>query len=215
MPEITGEIIVALIGAGALITNTLIARKKSNNISHKLTQAKNEMGLRRESLGFARFTSEWNETQKDLNKLMADTQVDRFLIFNAWNGTLSPDWTTAVFQMRKGDQHYIDYVHAELDDAYRTILRGIEVASFAVLKTSDLTGLIKEFYLAEGVIESVWFFIDAKTIEDGSSRALSYCSFATHNLDGFNAGDVARCRAVVGRLKQLACDFDDKRVCRV
>lgn len=203
----TSEIIIALIGAASLIVVALISKKKNTVLGHKLEQASNEIGLRREALSFSRFTSDWNETQKDLTRLMTDTNVDRFLILTAWNGSMSPNWTTASFQLRSGNQQYVDYIHAELDDAYREILRNLEISSFLVYKTTDIKGLIKDYYEAEGVTESAWFFIDSTTTQDGKSRAITYCSFATHEPDGFKDGDVARCRAVVGRLKQLSDGF--------
>lgn len=205
----TNEVIIALISAVSLIVVAFINKVKTNKLNYQLSQANNEMSLRRDVLSFSRFTSEWNETLKDLTKLMEQTEVDRFLILTAWNGSLAPNWTTASFQLRSGNQQYVDYIHAELDNEYREILRNLEVSSYLTYKTKDIKGLIKDYYEAEGVVESAWFFIDSKSTNDGKSRAITYCSFASHKAEGFNDGDVARCRAVVGRLKQIASGLKD------
>lgn len=207
--EFVGEILVIIFGGIAYMAKHFRESYKKNILSHKLDQANNELMSRRTALSFSKYTSEWNEFLKELDVLGGSSVVDRFLILNAWNGNLNPERTTAVFQRHFGDHPTTDYVGVGVDDFYNQMLRHIEVAGFGRYKTSEIRGDLKSYYEYEGVTESVIFFIEAKTYE-GGGRAVGYCSFATHVEGGFSEVDVARCRAIVGRLKLLAISFEEK-----
>lgn len=211
--EFLGEILITVSGGVVYFIKHVRSHKTVTTLGHKLDQATNELMSRRAALGFSKYTSDWNEFLKDLELLGKTSIMDRFLILNAWNGNLNPERTTAVFQRHFGDHPTTDYIGVGVDEFYNQMLRHIEVAGFGRYKTSELKGDLKDYYEYEGVTESVIFFIEAKSYE-GGGRSVGYCSFATHDVNGFTDADVGRCRAMVGRLKMLALSFDETNYLR-
>ena len=115
------QVIVASIGAAGAVAVAMIG--KTRLAQRQLRQAENELLFQRESLTFPEFVGEWAETHTDLIQLLEDTNVDRFMIFRAWNGILEPRWTTSVYQLRAGEQEPLAYIHFELDSDYVERLR--------------------------------------------------------------------------------------------
>ena len=201
------EVMVAAIGgattvAGLLLTQTRIARTK-------LKQAENELNFQREALTFPEFVGEWAETHRDISDLMENTNVDRFMIFRAWNGLLEPRWTTSVYQLREGEQEPLAYIHFELDADYVDKLRHIVRKGYLYLTVEELEeSAIKKVYETENVTGSYWAHLDSLSLPDSQSRAITYCSFATHVEGGLTPAELTRCRIVASRLRGLALAFD-------
>ena len=172
-------------------------------------QAENEIIFNRAALGFPDFVHEWDNIGHDLVALINETEVDRVLILRAWNGRLEPRWTTAVYQMREGDQAPIAYVHFELDDDYVRRIREIAQQGSTYFRVDDLPECaIRNVYHAEGVVASYWSYINSVETSDGQSTAIAYASFSTHDPDGLSEETQTKCRIVTGRLKGLAHQFD-------
>lgn len=200
------EILVALLGAIGVLGVALINHKTSKDkrtAEHKLKQAVHEIGLRNKALSFVGYTKNWYRIEKDLDVLTKETAIDRFLILNAWNGHLCPERTTAIYQKHFDGTTVIDYFGVPVDPWYQVMLSQVESNGFMTYKIDDIQGNLREWYEAEGVTESALFFIEG-TEHGGGSRAVSYCSFATHAPGGFANADIARCRAFVGKLRLLA-----------
>jgi hypothetical protein len=145
---------------------------------------------------------------------MKRTNVDRFLILRAWNGHLAPKWTTAIYQVRSGEQKTYSYVHYELDQDYVERLRYVNMNGCLYFKTEDLPECgIKDVYHAEGVTGSLWLQLEERWVQNTSSRAITYCSFSTHHPEGLNEDEITQCKILAGRLKGMAMAFgngDDK-----
>lgn len=204
-----GEILITFVGGVVYVIKHFREKKRTSVLGHKLEQVTNELMTRREALSFSKYTSEWNEFVREIDNLGNTTSMDRFLILNAWNGHLDPERVTASFQRHYHNHPTTEYVGVDVDDFYNTMLKTIERNGSARYKTQEITGDLKAYYESEGVTESIIFFIEAKLYE-GGGRSVGFCSFATHEPDGFIEEDIARFRAVVGRIKMLALSFEDK-----
>jgi hypothetical protein len=203
------EVVVALIGLAGVIATASAGFYKLTLERRKLDQAENEVRFQRAALGFPEFVEEWGEIGQDLIRLMEETSIDRFMILRAWNGHLEPRWTTAVYQLRSAGQAPVAYIHFELDQDYVARVQAIAQKGSQMLVTSKLPNSeIRRVYQAEGVTASMWFYLDAFESNDGVSKALAYCSFATHDTELIDEKTQTRCRILVGRLKGLAAGFD-------
>jgi len=202
VPVITGIFALA-----AILLKEHKARKKSQN---ELEQAKAELSFSRTAMDFGAFMEEWEETYEEMNNLMATTNVDRILISRAWNGKADPKWTTAVFQMRQGKQEPISYVHFELDEDYVNRLREITIRNTSYWVVDEMPeSYLKDIYDTEGVKATMWAILDEKDGSNGS-KAITYCSFATHNAELMDTPTITKCKIVVGRLKGIAANFYKK-----
>lgn len=202
------EILVASLGfLGVLVTAT-IGWFSTNREKHRRQQSENEMSLQMAALDFADFLKEWHGTVSELHQLMETTTVDRFIILRAWNGRLAPRWTTAIYQVRQKGQEHFNYVHYELDQDYVDRLRHVSLGGEMRFKTADLPDCgIRDVYHNEQVTESVWFELDHREVRGTDSRAITYCSFATHEAQGLDDDTVTQCRIIANRLKGVAMTF--------
>lgn len=207
----TDDVLIALIGlAGVLITGIfgylrVIREKKFVEL------AKRELTYRSDSLGFHEVCTEWNDIHHELDDLLKTTNVDRFMLFRAWNGDLTPKWTTNIFQFRQGNQTPVSYVNFELDEDYVDRLRQTITRGTTRLKVKDLPSCaIRDVYEAEGVSDSVWFHVDSTVLENSKSKAITYCSFATHSEELLSTVEITRCRLIVNRLKGMSAAMKPK-----
>lgn len=198
-----------LVGIAA-VGGTLFSFKKLSVERIKRRQAENEITFQRAALGFPDFVHEWDSIGEDLASLVDTTEIDRVLILRAWNGRLEPRWTTAVYQMRQGQQAPIAYVHFELDDDYVDRIREIVSKGFVYLVVNDMPDgvAMKDVYVSEGVTASYWSHISSIQTSDSQSTAISYVSFSTHDEAEISQKTQTLCRILTGRLKGLAAQFD-------
>lgn len=202
------DIVIALIGLIGVCVTAYAGVKRVKLEKKKTAQAMDELTVQRAMMGMSWFVDEWETIIKEIDHLIETSNIDRFLLLEAWNGELSPQWTTAVFQRRQGDQEPVSYVHFELDDDYvsrlQTISRG-QVLYFEV--DSQPESFIKQVYQAEGVKHAVWCHLAKRQI--GTNHLISYCSFATHE-DELDPSVVTKCRILAGRLSGMAHAFNPK-----
>jgi hypothetical protein len=204
-------VIQQLIGLATVIVGGVFAYLKVLKERKYVELAKKELTYRADSLGFHEILSEWNEIHHELRSLIEETSVDRFLLFRAWNGELTPQWTTNIFQFRESNQTPVSYVNFELDEDYVNRLRKTITRGNTRLKVEDLPpSAIRDVYEAEGVTDSVWFHIDSTKLVDSESRAIVYCSFATHNETPLTDIEITRCRLIVGRLKAMSRNMNQE-----
>ena len=195
----------SIIGACAVVASATMGYLATTRQRLKKEQAENEMDLQRAALDFTGFLSEWSGVQEELEVLMRDSEVDRFLILRAWNGHLTPRWTTAIYQVRRGKQSPVQYIHFELDGDYVERLKHIDANGFMYLDVDSLPeSAIKQIYSAEGVTASAWYHLESLGFQGGKSRAVTYCSFATHDESKLTEDTLTRCRILAGRLKGVA-----------
>lgn len=204
------DLLIAVVGAFTTIAVTLIGAKLKQTEKNKRLQAENEMRFQSAALDFAMFLESWADIQGEVSSLFKETNVSRFIIFRAFNGIEEYRWTTGVLQMRAEGDKPVSYVHYELDSDYKVRLLDLQKFGQLRLVVDELPESgIKEVYKAEGVSDSIWYFIDKRVLEDVGSAALTYCSFSTKTGDKLTEEEVTRCRLIVGRLKGAAMAFKD------
>lgn len=203
-------VLVSIIGLVGVIITAVFGYAGIKMQRRKTLQAETELHFQSSALDFSGFVSEWSEVYTDLETLMMDSCIDRFLLLRAWNGANDPKWTTAVFQLRQGLQKPISYVHVTLDDDYiiklhKTINNGSIYFSVDELQSS----MIKEIYAAEGVKSSLWCFIGNREIAGHNGKAITYCSFSTHSDEEIPEEIQTRCKLIANRLRGLSLSFYD------
>lgn len=206
------EIVVALIGLVGAIATAIIYNNKNKRTQHSLHQAESELKLQQKALDFGAFMEEWAGTHDDILHLLENTCIDRFLIFRAWNGRLAPRWTTAVFQMRLGNQEPVSYVHFELDTDYVSRLKEVSIRNVVAFEVKGLQDCaIKRVYEAEGVKHAVWVHITSEAVDGTDTVAHTYCSFATHDDRPIDEHLITKCQILGGRLKGIALSFGGEK----
>lgn len=208
MEEAGVKIIIAIIGLIGVVSTAYFGRTVNKKSEARANQAEREMKFQRAALDFGTFLSEWSDTHKDIEKLLSETEIDRFIILRAWNGHLEPRWTTAVFQMRLGNQEPVSYVHFELDTDYVNRLRNLTINGISHFKVDEIAdSAIKRVYEAEGVNSSVWCHLISESTPEGAS-VHTYCSFGTKEYDTISKETITKCRILAGRLKGVASAFN-------
>ncbi|MDP2346731.1 MAG: hypothetical protein Q8N34_03285 [Gammaproteobacteria bacterium] len=196
------EIVQSLIGALAVIVVAIIGYLSKRNTELKLANTRKELLFQHDALSLRIEAHAWHQINLELIALAKNTCIDRFIIFCGWNGSDEPRWTTAVYQYRHGDQSHVAYVHVETDYDYVQRLTKAKVAGELVFRTDDIqNSLIKQIYMAEEIKSAAWFHLDSRALSGTKSRAVRYCSFATHqNVDLDNA-TLMHCRRIVSMIK--------------
>lgn len=207
----SSEIIVALIGMVGVVSAAFLGAKYKTG-KEELKQAEKELDFQQIALGFSEFVEEWASINADIRHLMATTMIDRFIIFRAWNGYLSPRWTTAIYQHRAEDQEVFSYIHVDLDEDYQERIRAMikrNDINFVVHDIADSS--IKSIYLAEGVTSSYWSHLHSFQLANSESRAVVYCSFATHADRPIDEATLTKCRLLSSRLRGIVQDMHHER----
>lgn len=207
--SIPTEVYVAIIGLVSTVATALVGRYQNRRSKHELLLAEQEMKLQIKALDLHEFITEWDSVGAELRSLLKETEIDRFMMLRAWNGYLEPRWTTAFYQMRTGEQDPVQYVHYELDKDYIDRLRRITGGLGRLYFTTDSLPQsgIKDIYKAEKVTAAYWHHLASKRLAGSrDSRAITYCSFATHEGE-ISAETRVRCDILAGRLKGLTLLF--------
>lgn len=208
---ITPEVLIAAIttiggmfGAYWGVMRTKQASSKERRAKAVESQAMKEVSRHSKALDFGAAATDWGELLHDLDALMRDTVVDRFLILRAWNGRLEPRWTTAIFQYRRGNQEPISYVSFELDDDYINRLATVLRRKQHYFRVEDeKPSRIKSVYDMEGVKASLWVLID-KTQYADNTAAITYCSFSTHEPTELDEPTKTRCQLIADKLSGMS-----------
>jgi len=196
---------VAIVGCIGTVLTAVLAylSKRHSERKHiaKENQYERELKFQADALSLKVEIKDWDLIMYEVSTLMAETSIDRFLIFCAWNGKDRPKWTTAIYQFRSADQRPVSYVHVEIDADYVDRLTEAKSAGELYFVTEEIPqSLIKSVYRSEGVTEAVWYPLRQRKLEGSESVALSYCSFATHTSNKITEHERVRCRMVVNRL---------------
>lgn len=208
---ITPEVLIAAIttiggmfGAYWGVKRTRQASGKERRAMALQSQAVKEVSRHSKALDFGSTATDWGELLQDLDALMRDTVVDRFLILRAWNGRLEPRWTTAIFQYRSGNQEPFSYVSFELDDDYINRLSTVMRRKQHYFRVADeKPSRIKAVYDMEGVKASYWILID-KTQYADNTAAITYCSFSTHEPIDLDEPTKVRCQLIADKLAGMS-----------
>lgn len=194
------EIIVALIGLAGVIFSGVVSLLVKQYTKNR--QYEKEIRFRADVLTLKINLYDWNVIQNELAQLMETTEIDRFLILNAFNGKDDPRWTTAIYQLRGANSSLVNYVHVELDEDYISRLKRIKQGSPLDIVVNDLPeSLIKSVYKAEEVNHSIWFHIRDKELDDSETVGISYCSFATHKANSISESAKVSCKRIVDMIQ--------------
>lgn len=167
-----------------------------------LTLAKNSMRAERDAMRFERDWAMSLKMQRKIKKLCAETEIDRVILFVAWNGVHAPQWTKGVWQYRYGEQVEQEFINTDLDDDYRSRLGMMWGSNDGVIfRVSDipLGTLIRNIYEMEGVFSSLWTHLRKVEYPEGSSY--SYFSFATHLDQQITPSTQLRIRLLLDELR--------------
>lgn len=143
---------------------------------------------------FAKLLVIWGKTIGDIDRLIDETEIDRFLMLTAINGIEHPRETTAHFQKRERGQKKYEYTEIQIDDHYRQLLKQAIQEGYVYFVVDDLPDgvLIKNIYLMEGVKSSMWILISVNDLGDGK-KSITYASLSTHQDGGISAMTQTRC----------------------
>ena len=198
-----------LFGFLCVIATGFFGWLRTRNHSTAREQAEVEMNFQATQLSFSRIAADWGTTHEEIRHLMDTSTIDRVMIFVAWNGNNAPRWTTAVLQIRQGEQDPISYIHYALDDDYRDRMVRIGASGTAHVRTADLESCkIKRTYEVEQVTEAIWSHISKEQLPGSKAVAHTYCSWATHDPVGIDAKTATRCMILTGRLKGIAASLN-------
>lgn len=216
---ITPEVLIAGISAISAMAVAYISIKK-NKVADKKTadaekvvkNAKKLVSRQAKVFDFTSCAEDWFELLQDLDELFASTTVDRFLILRAWNGELTPIWTTAIFQYRHGPQEPISYVSFELDSDYVSRLVETMRAGYHYMIVKDAKDCaIKSVYEMEGVQHSYWCSIGKEQYTDGSA-SITYCSFASHEPIEMSDATKTKCRLIANTLSSISRSINKQNI---
>lgn len=205
-----GEVIASAIGAVGVVTAAIVGWLASARKTKRANKSlKYELKLQSRIFDFSTFVHEWDSILKDVEELMEKTEIDRFLILRAWNGYNTPEYTSAVIQIRQGNQEPISYVHFQLDRDYIEKLKLIVDHGFATFVVDQMPqSFIRAVYETENIKSSLWAYL-ARLRIDEDHQAITYCSFSSKTADELDPATITRCRILVGRLKGAAQAFHD------
>ena len=196
--------VAAVTGYFAMRVKTADLRVSQAEVKAENKQLKMEMLVERYALGgFGGLGMAFSEVNGIFKALCDSTAVDRILVLCAWNGERSPQWTTAVWQYRTGEQKPVNYLHVELDADYIQRLRDIQDRGPQTYQTADMPPecLIRGIYEDEGVTSSMWMFLTKQSHPNGGVL-LTYMSFASHT-GPLSVSDQLQARLAANRIEPL------------
>lgn len=175
MPEVLIALISALGGIASTAIPNLLRRRKEGDED----EMKNVLRLELKKFSLLRDAVE---------EMFSRTKADRFLILFAFNGKDHLRFASAIYEQNsEGNAHLSigaisKYVHFDIDDDYRAILKKAEVDGTVTFDVSKMKqGLLRDILESEGIRHVKVLHI--RRFEDfaGDDKdLLVYCTVATH-----------------------------------
>lgn len=182
-------------------------RSSKDKLYSETTRQHKEEALASSGKDFIGYLKAWNDIEADIQALLEDSPLDRFLILRGWNGVRDPELTTAIYQYKSNKTSYITYDHVELDDDYRSRLRRMYGGPQAFNVEELQPCLIKSIYNQEGVTSSVWFFLVSGEINGVAERNTTYCSFSSTEVDHIDEVTLLRAQLLTSKIKGVMHKF--------
>lgn len=203
------QIITSLITAGGVVVTAflgLLAAYLSRGkrvAEDRLRQAEDEIDFQANAITFADYFERIAPITEAIQELMETTCIDRYIAFRAWNGKLEPRWTTAVLVMHNSSRP-MRYIHWELDEHYRDMLRELSKTGELYCITEKMEdSKLRTAYEAEQVTAAYLNHIAHMTMpHDTERKAVFYCSFATHSGE-IDQRTRLQCLAISSQLRGL------------
>lgn len=206
------DIAVALIAASTTWGVYLHGRQKTLKAREDAVQEKDlrlrmqeEMAARRAALSYSQLAEHWEVMRQRIKETMGRSNIDRFMLFRAFNGKYDPQSTTAVIQLRADDSMMDCYIDYPIDDNYRDNLEFIRKNKKRRLRLSDfpLESEMHRVYAREGVEDSIWLYLCDYELPNGC-WAIEYISVATHEAGGLTEDDLVLAEMFVGSMRKFA-----------
>lgn len=181
---ITAEFLIACVTTLGAVIVAYIQSKKAKDKDKKLKEKEKEVETAQIEViatrkSFEAFVRTWSGVVFQINRLINDTEIDRFLILHATNGKTPLKKTTAIYQIREAGQQVFSYQDIELDDHYRNMLRHIEKhGHYYFVVDNEPDCLLKRIYVLERVKSSYLKLIEI--VENEHVKIINYASYASH-----------------------------------
>ena len=199
----TTEIIVAVIGAIALITSGIITyfkdlrikkieieNKQMKSLIESAEQSVEDANIKINILNKLGNFFVFNEIRSSIDRIFENIKADRFLILIALNGKKDFRTMSVVFEQHKHPELKINaivrYRDILIDVPYKILLKNVENWGEVNLNIDTMPNqLLKDFYTIEQVQHSKLIFLHRKHL-DSDNDMVVYCSAATHLPEKFN-----------------------------
>ena len=204
------QITTSLITAGGVVVTALLGflaaylSRGKKVAEERLQQAEEEIDFQANAITFADYFERIAPITEAIQELMETTCIDRYIAFRAWNGKLEPRWTTAVLVMHNSSRP-MRYIHWELDDHYRDMLRDLSKSGdlYCVTDRLEEESKLRIAYEAEQVTAAYLTHIaHLEMPNDKERKAVFYCSFATHTGE-IDQRTRLQCLAITSQLRGL------------
>lgn len=152
----------------------------------------------------------FNDLRESVDRVLAETSADRFLILMAHNGKEEMRFATAIYEQHKNTDKTIfsfgatnKYIKIEFDDEYRRMLKTSEKESVFRMETTKMPeSLLKNIYISEKIIYSNCYFIKRyHEYKSDDKDLILYCTLATHSEKPFDVTDEVKFKTFVDYLK--------------
>lgn len=152
----------------------------------------------------------FNELRESVDRVLVETNADRFLILMAHNGKEEMRFATAIYEQHKNTDKTIfsfgatnKYIKIEFDDEYRHMLKHAEKEGVFRMETAKMPeSLLKNIYISERVNYSNCYFIKRyPEYKSHDKDLLLYCTLASHNDKPFDITDEVKFKSFVDYLR--------------
>lgn len=135
----------------------------------------------------------------DVEDLLEDSGADRALGLTAY-GKESFE-TIEIWLSHNSSPSNVNqtqlYDKIKSDSAYQEILARLENDTSIILRTEDLKGIIRDYYVLEGVVQSIWGAF--KIVKESGHNEIVYMSISTHKTEGFTDNDITHIKTFFSR----------------
>lgn len=195
------EVLIALIAAlGGVVSATLPGLLRRRKPDGEDDEMKNVLSLELKKFSMLRDA---------VDEMFQRTKADRFLIMFAFNGREHMRFASAIYEQNSEGRAHVSigavskYVHVDIDDDYRGILKKAEVDGTVAYEVGRMrTGLLKDILESEGVKHVKISHI--KRYEDFAGEGkdlLVYCSVGTHSDEPYTKAEKTYIRGFSSMLR--------------
>lgn len=157
----------------------------------------------------------FNELKESVDRVLANTKADSFLILMAHNGKEELRFATAIYEQHKNNEKTIfsfgatnKYIKVEFDDEYRRMLKNTERDDIVKMETKSMNdNLLKNILISEKIVFSNCYFIKRyNEYKSENKDLLLYCMISTHQELPYDISDEIYFKTFVDFLKNELFD---------
>ncbi len=152
----------------------------------------------------------FNELKESVDRILANTKADSFLILMAHNGKEELRFATAIYEQHKNNEKTIfsfgatnKYIKVEFDDDYRKMLKTSERDDVVKMETKKMNeNLLKGIFISEKINYSNCYFIRRYNEYKAQDKdLLLYCMISSHQDLPYEISDEINFKTFVDFLK--------------